>query len=136
MNETVFMISGRPEISAKDLEELGYFDYGLFYVFDAAGLVERDVLHECYKEVFSQEAHERPCFGPFESQDDLTRFAFKLCEKRESQKTVILSQEEYNQALEEAHSKEELLSVLEKAGRSVENLEGPKKGLFGKIFRT
>lgn len=136
MSSSVFMIYGKPEVRVQDFEEMGHFDYGLFYVFDSHGLVEREVLNECYREIYEKPARTTPCFGPFDSQDDLTRFAFKICEKRDVDRSILLSQEEYNQVLEESHTKDELLLSLEHVGRSVENLEGTRKGLFGKIFRS
>lgn len=136
MSSSVFMIYGRPESQSREFAELKSFDYGLLYAFDSQGLVEQEVLDECYRETYERPPEMKPCFGPFDSQDDLTRFAFKLCEKREVERSVILSPEEYNQVLEESHSREELLSKLGEAGRTVENLEGPKKGFLSMIFRS
>lgn len=136
MSSSVFMIYGKPELRIQELKEIGHFDYGLFYVFDKYGIVEREVLEECYREVYAKAALKTSCLGPFDSQDDLTRFAFKLCEKRDVDRSILLSQDEYNQVLEDSHSKGELLASLEQVGRSVENLEGTRRGLFGKIFRS
>jgi hypothetical protein len=130
------MIYGKPEMRVQDMRENGHFDYGLFYVFDSHGIVENEVLDECYREIYERSAKLSPCFGPFDSQDELTRFAFNLCEKRDVEQSILLSQEEYNQVLEETHTKEELLLGLASVGRPVENLEGPRKGLFGKIFNS
>lgn len=125
--DSLFIIFGQQALN-------GSPEYFCYLLFDDQGQVERENLELTFKEFSDSPIH--PYYlGPFTDVDTLSRFAFKVCLERGKDRVRLISHEEYNQVLESCNDRQALITGLEKVGQSLENLEAPKKGLLGKIFR-
>lgn len=109
-------------------------EYYCFQIFDDRGQLDQETLEQIYRE-FSQEELHPYYVGPFADKEQLDRFAFKICLERGKDSIRLISYDEYNQVLEVTNDRQSLVQGLENVGQSLENLEAPKKGLLGKIFR-
>lgn len=125
--DSTFLIYGQQTVKTHP-------EYFCYLVFDDKGSVERENLEVCYREFSDSEIH--PYYiGPFSDMETLGRFAFKVCQERGKDRVRLIDNEEYNQVLESCNDRQAFVSALENVGQSLENLEAPKKGFLGKIFR-
>lgn len=125
--DSTFIIFGQQTIQ-------NHPEYFCYLIFDDKGPADRESLEHYFKEFSQAEIH--PYYvGPFPDMETLSRFSFKVCLERGKDRIRLIDHEEYNQVLETCNDRQALVSGLEKVGQSIENLEAPKKGLLGKIFR-
>lgn len=109
-------------------------EYFALSIFDDRGQIEPEVLEQHFQEFSSAPLHQYYT-GPFSDMDSMSRFAFNICQERGRDRVRLISSEEFNQVLESVNDRQALINGLENVGQSLENLEAPKKGLLGKLFR-
>lgn len=114
-----------------------YAFYTLSYAFDSKGILEAESIYASAKEFTGGKVHflNPPSVQGFQNFDDLKDFVFDLCRERNADRAVLLTFEQFNEAIEDSSNAEELINHLATKGESLENLavdEG--KGLLGKIF--
>jgi hypothetical protein len=111
--------------------------YTLSYAFDSKGILEAEYLYASAKEFTGGKVNftNAPSIQGFQNFDELKDFVFDLCRERNSDRAVLLTFEQFNEAIDESTNSEELLSNLAGKGESLENLGlEENKGLLGKIF--
>ena len=114
-------------------------EYYLLYVMDHRGMIDRDLAEKIYREkIVPSDFQVKDLIGPFESLDELNKFAFLLCEEINAPKISLLSVQEYNLLLESAQDIHSLLGDLKSKGNTLENIDREdknKSGFFTKLFK-
>lgn len=140
MNDTEYIvgiynyINCSPELSADSA-------YYLLYLLDEKGLLDRASALKLYEERFKsslassdEQTNGLKMIGPFESTDQLSQFAFQLCEELNAEKVSLLSVQDYNTLLENSHSASDFYRDLLQKGNVMENIERKKKGFLSRFF--
>lgn len=100
------------------------------------GPVESELLWSTFEDSFGRVESAYPqYYGPFDSLEVLAKFCFRICDETNQMQVNILSQDEYNQLLEESPNIHSLKNNIGKLGNIIANPDASsKKGLFGKLF--
>ena len=109
----------------------------LIHVFNDEGIVDQNLLKDLKKEIFGVDGiHLGPeGVGPFETMEELTQFAFTICDEAGADKITLYSVEDYNGLILNTKSLKDFIEELPRSGNVIENLDSKsKKGLMGKIF--
>lgn len=113
-------------------------NYTIYGVFEPHGGFDTEALASFFQEERGHQVNPSslPYISGILSFEELKNHAFELCRERRCDRIVLLSLDDYNQALEENSSPEEFFKHLSLNGESLENLgEEGSKGLLGKLFR-
>lgn len=119
-----------------ELGPLGEPAYYIIEFFDGDGPIEEDHFREVYEDLYPNRENKTAYCGPFESLDELNKFAFQLCQDARMARACILSTDDFNKSVEEADTVEYLLEKLQAAGEVMVNPEVEESsGLLGRLFR-
>ncbi len=114
-------------------------EYYILYVLDHRGMIDREIAEKIYKEsILPNEFQHKDLIGPFESLDELNKFAFLLCESINAPRVSLMSVQDYNLLLENSFDTHNFLNDLKTKGNILENIdreENKKSGFFSKIFK-
>jgi len=111
--------------------------YSLSYAFDSQGIVESEGIYASAKEFTNGNVSflRPPAIQGFKSFEQLKDFVFNICRERSADRVVLLTHEQFNEAIEESSNSEDLMINLTTKGESLENLGlDDNKSLLGKIF--
>lgn len=115
--------------------------YYILYLLDEKGLLDRSAALKLYDERFKSDlasADEQitgtKMIGPFESTEQLSQFAFQLCEELNAEKVSLLSVQEYNLLLESSQTASGFHQDLLLKGNVMENIERKKKSFLSRFF--
>ena len=112
-------------------------NYAVIHAFCDLGNIEKCLIDKVYESYSSPKSKQSCPLFPytFATLDDLNRFSFDLCQEIESSKIVVVSVEEYNQAIENIVSFEEILVLLSSCGEVIENLDkSGGKNIWNRFF--
>lgn len=113
--------------------------YYLLHVLDHRGVLDHEMLTKIYKDKFQHSPdRDDEMMGPFDSLEELNKYAYFLCEEVNAPRVSLLSVTEYNLLLENASELNGLVFDLKNKGNVLENIERDNKktyGFFSKLFK-
>lgn len=107
-------------------------------IFDRRGSVEYEILFKVYQEIYGKSLLDRSQgIGPFNSIEELQRYAFKLCQELEFQGIFVLPIDAFATLLEKVGSVDELWKEIRSSEYFLKNPERGQTGsgsVWKKIF--
>ena len=101
------------------------------------GLVSSEVesLYQEITGVSSLNSNDGQTVGPFQNIEEVRRFSYLLCQRLNSSKIRLLSVDDFNNAIRNSSSKEELMSSLISVADHLENQDqGRSQSFFTKVI--
>ena len=124
---------GEGEVYSKQTQS----NYFIVHIWNDHGIVEHEILKSVAKDFIGRLKGEqfRSFIGPFANLEDLKQFCHYLMNELKINKLTLFSRDEYNRAIEEVNSKDELNSFFAQAGEVIENVHRTaKKSFFDRVF--
>jgi hypothetical protein len=118
-----------------------FISNGQYYIINILKVgVELDtkVINFCFQSLFdTPPSPDSGQIGPFSELNDVSSFAYKICEETQSKSVSLIGLGQYNEALIHSKNKEEFREKLETLGESLTNLEDEAgmKTLFKRVFQ-